>query len=162
MDSGVGTARPQPSLPPTSGPSWPQILGPTLFVAVLARARGRGGDRAGQGTRLLTGEAGLPRAEWRKRGGKVTGTLYPVRGDVVKALRVCPSQREGALGPCPLQSGQASLGPGQPLLKPQVWSERSRNWRACPSARNNKLTIRKDLFLKKVELCTMRWSLGIL
>lgn len=28
------------------------------------------------------------------------------------------------------------------------------NWRACPSARNNKL-IRKDLFLKKVEVCTM-------
>lgn len=32
------------------------------------------------------------------------------------------------------------------------------NWRACPSARNNKLIIRKDLFLKKVEVCTM--SLG--
>lgn len=32
------------------------------------------------------------------------------------------------------------------LLKLQVWRERSGNWRACPGARNNKLTIRKDLF----------------
>lgn len=47
---------------------------------------------------------------------------------------------------------------GRPPPETSVWSKRDMNGRACPSARNNKLIIRKDLFLKKVEVCTM--SLG--
>lgn len=34
------------------------------------------------------------------------------------------------------------------------------SWRVCPSVRNNKLTIRKGLVLKKVEVCTMSLDSG--
>lgn len=129
-------------------------LGPTFFCS-----------SSGQGEELWRGQCGAGDCKGPVEGERARGQgpSPPHVGCVVKVFWVCPSQRESVLGYVPCKGTTPLWGRGRAvslLPKPHVWSERSGNWRACPGARNNKLTVRKDLFLKKVEVCTMSVESG--